>query len=68
MIMYDNEFDSLQKIMETEYKNILLYKVFDYFIPKLDAIIKYYCFLHNEFLNKKDIPHLKVFKKGIKLI
>ena len=37
--------------METEHMNILLYKVFDYFIPKFDAMIKYYCFLHNEFLN-----------------
>ena len=49
--------------METEHMNILLYKVFDYFIPKFDAMIKYYCFLHNEFLNNKNIPLLKVLKK-----
>ena len=65
---YDNEFDLLQKIMGVENMNILLYIDYDYFIPKLDAIIKYYCFLHNEFLNNKNIPLLKVLKKGIKLV
>ena len=36
--------------MGVEYMNNLLYIDFDYF-TKLDSIIKYYCFLHNEFLN-----------------
>ena len=65
---YDNEFDLLQKIMGIDNLNILSYIDFDYFIPKLDGIIKYYCFLHNEFLINKSIYLLKVLKKGIKLI
>ena len=65
---YDNEFDLLQKIMGIDNLNILSYIDFDYFIPKLDGIIKYYCFLHNEFLINKNIYLLKVLKKGIKLI
>ena len=66
---YDNEFDLItKKILPSNDSNILSLIDYNYFISNLNSIIKYYCFLYNEFLVNKDINILKLIKKSIKLI
>ena len=65
---YDNEFDLLQNILKIDNLNVLSLIDFENFIPKLDGIIKYYCFLYNEYLIGRSMYILKLLKKSIKLI
>ena len=65
---YDNEIDIINKILRVEKINILSLIDFEFFIPKLNGIIKYYCFLYNEYLTQRNINILILLKKSIKLI
>ena len=67
-LYYDNEIDVLKNILETDNINIFSLIEFDNFIPKLDAIIKYYCYLYNEYLTIRNINILKLLKRSIKLV
>ena len=67
-LYYENELDILKKVLKIENIDILSLIDFENFIPKLDAIIKYYCFLYNEYLSNNNKNILKLLKKSIKLI
>ena len=65
---YHNEFDVLNALLKFEEKDILSLIDLKFFIPKLEGIIKYYCFLYNEFLTLKSKNILNLLKQSIKLI
>jgi hypothetical protein len=67
-LYYENELDILKKVLKVENFDILSLIEFENFIPKLDSIIKYYCFLYNEYLSNNNKNILKLLKKSIKLI
>ena len=67
-LICDNEIDILNKLLEVDEINILSLIDLEFFIPKLDGIIKYYCFLYNEYLTLRNINILILLKKSIKLI
>ena len=68
-LFYENEFDLItKKILPSNDSNIFSLVDYDYFIPNLNSILKYYCFLYNEYLVNKDANIFKLIKKSIKLI
>ena len=67
-LYFENEIDILLNIIGKRNINILSLIDFQYFIPKLDAIIKYFCYLYNQYSSSSDLYLLKLLKKSIKLI
>ena len=67
-LYFENEIDVLLNIIGNGNINILNLIDFQYFIPKLDGIIKYFCYLYNQYSSSSDIYLLKLLKKSIKLI
>jgi len=67
-LYYENEIDILLNIMRKGNINILSLIDFQYFIPKLEAIIKYFCYLYNQYSSSSDNYLFKLLKKSIKLI
>ena len=67
-LYFENEIDILLNIIGKGNINILSLIDFQYFIPKLEGIIKYFCYIYNQYSSSSDLYLLKLLKKSIKLI
>ena len=67
-LQYGNEIDILNDLLKVDKLDILSLIDLEFFIPKLDGIIKYYYFLYNEYLTFNNKNILNLLKKSIKLI
>ena len=67
-LYFENEIDILLNIIGKGNINILSLIDFQYFIPKLEGIIKYFCYIFNQYSSSSDLYLLKLLKKSIKLI